>query len=97
MASQSQHPSRRFVIPPAHELRFELESPTDALSITLVSGFAELFGFELVQGASYGFSHEQRGAVWAPGVNGEGAEVEMSSPSLQFAAVASKRPDGPRL
>ncbi|BGP02829.1 Cleavage polyadenylation factor subunit clp1 [Rhodotorula toruloides] len=79
MASASQHPSRRFVIPPTHELRFELESPTDALSITLVSGFAELFGFELVQGASYGFSHEQRGAVWAPGVNGEGAEVEMSS------------------
>ncbi|GAA5838048.1 hypothetical protein JCM11251_006834 [Rhodosporidiobolus azoricus] len=74
------HPTRRFTIPPTHELRFELESPTDALSITLVGGYAEIFGFELVPGHTYGFSNEMRGAVWAPGVNGEEAEVEMSLP-----------------
>ncbi|GAA5954166.1 hypothetical protein JCM3765_005310 [Sporobolomyces pararoseus] len=70
--------TRRFSVPPSHELRFELETPTDAISITLVSGYAEVFGFELVPGATYGFANEQRGAVWAAGVNGEGAELEMS-------------------
>ncbi|GAA5942733.1 cleavage polyadenylation factor subunit CLP1 [Sporobolomyces koalae] len=79
--------TRRFSVPPGHELRFELESQTDAISITLVSGYAEVFGFELVRGATYGFSNEQRGAVWASGVQGEGAELEMSpffSPSASF-------------
>ncbi|GAA5899735.1 cleavage polyadenylation factor subunit CLP1 [Sporobolomyces salmoneus] len=70
--------TRKFSIPPSHELRFELESPTDAISVKLLSGFAEVFGFELMRGATYGFANEQRGAVWAPGVNGEGAELEMS-------------------
>jgi hypothetical protein len=68
---------KHFSIPPTHELRFELEAG-EGLSIKLVAGFAEIFGFELVLGQTYGFSHEQRGAVWAPGVNNEGAEVEMS-------------------
>ncbi|GAA5878021.1 hypothetical protein JCM1840_001719 [Sporobolomyces johnsonii] len=82
--------SRRFAIPLSHELRFELESPTDALSVTLLSGYAEVFGCELVPGASYGFANEQRGAVWAPGVNGEGAEVEMSN--LDSVYLASESP-----
>jgi len=70
--------TRQYSVPPSHELRFELETPTDAISITLHSGYAEVFGFELVPGATYGFANEQRGAVWAAGVNGEGAELEMS-------------------
>ncbi|GAA5921075.1 hypothetical protein JCM3775_004080 [Rhodotorula graminis] len=87
MSSQHYQP-RRFTIPPTHELRFELENPTDALSLRLVSGRAEVFGAELVPGASYGYSHEQRGAVWAPGINGEGAEVEMRN--LDSVYVASE-------
>ncbi|GAA5960259.1 hypothetical protein JCM21900_002443 [Sporobolomyces salmonicolor] len=82
--------SRRFAIPLSHELRFELESPADALAVTLLSGYAEVFGCELVPGASYGFANEQRGAVWAPGVNGEGAEVEMSN--LDSVYLASESP-----
>ncbi|GAA5984474.1 hypothetical protein JCM11641_006994 [Rhodosporidiobolus odoratus] len=71
-------PTRRFAIPPTHELRWELEGQHDALTLTLLSGYAEIFGYELVPGQAYPFGHEQRGAVWAPGVNGDGAEVEMS-------------------
>ncbi|GAA5886512.1 hypothetical protein JCM6882_001667 [Rhodosporidiobolus microsporus] len=88
----SSHPSRRFTIPPTHELRFELESPTDALSVTLLSGYAEIFGFELVPGHTYGFSNEMRGAVWAPGVNGEAAEVEMRSLDSVYVASESALP-----
>ncbi|GAA5866182.1 hypothetical protein JCM8547_007195 [Rhodosporidiobolus lusitaniae] len=88
------HPPRSFSVPPTHELRFELESPSDALSIKVVHGYAELFGFELLPGRTYSFSHEQRGAVWAPGVNNEGAEVEMSpappSSCLDSVYVASE-------
>ncbi|TKA53587.1 hypothetical protein B0A53_03878 [Rhodotorula sp. CCFEE 5036] len=80
MSTQGQHPTRRYAVPPAQELRFELENPTDALSLKVISGYAELFGIELVTGATYGFSHEQRGGVWVPGINGEGAEIEMSLP-----------------
>ncbi|GAA6009077.1 hypothetical protein JCM11491_005739 [Sporobolomyces phaffii] len=82
--------TRRFSVPPSHELRFELEAQTDAISVTLVSGYAEVFGFELVPGATYGFSNEQRGAVWAAGVNGEGAELEMRN--LDSVYVASESP-----
>ncbi|GAA5995629.1 cleavage polyadenylation factor subunit CLP1 [Rhodotorula paludigena] len=88
MGTHAPHPTRRFSIPPTHELRFELESPTDALSLKLVGGHAEVFGCELVPGLEYGFSHEQRAAVWAPGLNGEGAEVEMSA--LDSVYVASE-------
>lgn len=93
MASQHYQP-RRFTVPPTHELRFELENPTDALSLRLVSGRAEVFGAELVPGASYGFSHEQRGAVWAPGINGEGAEVEMSPPPFPSSSPSFARARG---
>lgn len=81
--------TRRFTVPPSNELRFELESPSDAISITLVSGSAEIFGFELVRGATYGFAHEQRGAVWAAGVSGEGAELEATG-NLDSVYVASE-------
>lgn len=83
LSAMSTTATRRYQVPACHELRFELETPTDAISITLTSGYAEVFGFELVPGATYGFGNEQRGAVWAAGVNGEGAELEMSPiPSL---------------
>ena len=93
MSVQGQHPTRRYAIPPAQELRFELENPTDALSLKVISGYAELFGIELVTGATYGFSHEQRGGVWVPGINGEGAEIEMSPPT----PLSARRAKGPTL
>jgi hypothetical protein len=40
---------------PRPRFRFELENPTDALSLKVISGYAELFGIELVTGATYGF------------------------------------------
>ncbi|BGP57748.1 hypothetical protein JCM8202_002401 [Rhodotorula sphaerocarpa] len=88
MALQSQHPTRRFAVPPGQELRFELDNPTDALALKVISGYAELFGTELAIGASYGFSHEQRGGVWVPGINGDGAEVEMRA--IESVYVASE-------
>mgnify|MGYP002717713813 CR=1 FL=1 len=93
MSTQGQHPTRRYAVPPAQELRFELENPTDALSLKVISGYAELFGIELVTGATYGFSHEQRGGVWVPGINGEGAEIEMSLPL----PLSSRLANGPTL
>ena len=93
MSTQGQHPTRRYAVPPAQELRFELENPTDALSLKVISGYAELFGIELVSGATYGFSHEQRGGVWVPGINGEGAEIEMSLPlPLSLSSRLAKGP-----
>ncbi|GAA6030990.1 hypothetical protein JCM8097_008972 [Rhodosporidiobolus ruineniae] len=86
------HPTRHFSIPATHELRFELESATDALAIKLVNGYAEVFGYELVLGQTYAFSNEQRGAVWAPGVNNEGAEVEMSALDSVYVASESALP-----
>lgn len=86
MSTAAPYPTRRYSVPPAQELRFELENASDALSLKVVSGYAELYGIELVTNLSYGFSHEQRGGVWVPGVNGEGAEIEMSrfSPSTSL-------------
>lgn len=90
MALQSQHPTRRFAVPPGQELRFELDNPTDALALKVISGYAELFGTELVIGASYGFSHEQRGGVWVPGFNEDGAEVEMSLTSARQVSTPTR-------
>lgn len=58
------------------EYRIELE-PGEAISITLLQGSAEVFGFELVPGQPYPFGNEVRAAVWTS----EGAELEIS-PSL---------------
>ena len=70
-------PVRTLSLPPLHEYRFELD-PSEALSITLLSGTAEVFGFELTKGQPHPFGEELRAAVWSS----SGAEIEMS-PALQ--------------
>ncbi|POY75897.1 hypothetical protein BMF94_0980 [Rhodotorula taiwanensis] len=89
MSTAAPYPTRRYSVPPAQELRFELENASDALSLKVVSGYAELYGIELVTNLSYGFSYEQRGGVWVPGVNGEGAEIEMRSIDSVYLASES--------
>ncbi|GAA96735.1 uncharacterized protein L969DRAFT_54405 [Mixia osmundae IAM 14324] len=50
-------------LPPLQELRFELEGQ-DRLLVTLVSGTAEVFGYELAPQVVYPFSDELRGAIF---------------------------------
>lgn len=69
-------PVRVLSLPPLHEYRFELD-PTEALSITLLNGTAEVFGFELTKGQPHPFGEELRAAVWSS----SGAEIEMSAAS----------------
>lgn len=66
-------PLRHVSLPPGNEFRFELE-PSETISITLLQGTAEVFGFELVVGQPHPFSDEVRAAVWTQG----GCELEMS-------------------
>lgn len=66
-------PTRHISLPPLHEFRFELEV-SESLSITLLQGTAEVFGFELVLGQPHPFSDEVHAAIWTSG----GAEIEMS-------------------
>ncbi|KAF5280435.1 hypothetical protein FQR65_LT03244 [Abscondita terminalis] len=47
------------------ELRFELESKAEKVFLTLKSGFAEVFGTELVKGKSYEFSAGAKIAVFS--------------------------------
>lgn len=65
--------SKRVEVPPLHEYRFELE-PTEALSVSLVQGTAEVFGFELVIGVPVPFAEEVRAAIWTS----DGAQLEIS-------------------
>lgn len=67
-------PARRQIsLLAGQEFRFELE-PGESLSVTLLQGMAEVFGFELVPGQPHPFGDEVRAAVWTP----NGAELEMS-------------------
>lgn len=66
-------PTRHVSLPPLHEFRFELE-PSEAISVTLLQGTAEVFGFELVPGQPHPFGDEVRAAVWTA----SGAELQMS-------------------
>lgn len=71
-------PVRVLSLPALHEYRFELD-PAEALSITLLNGTAEVFGFELTKGQPHPFGEELRAAVWSS----SGAEIEMSTPPSQ--------------
>lgn len=66
-------PVRVLQLPALHEYRFELD-PGEALSITLLSGTAEVFGFELTTGQPHPFGSEVRAAVWSS----NGAEIEIT-------------------
>lgn len=79
MASTSNPPLRRVQLPPLHEFCFELE-PREVISVTLLNGTAEVFGFELVPGQPHPFGDEVRAAVWTS----EGAELEISRVVLRL-------------
>lgn len=66
--------ARRVSIPPLHELRLELE-PSEAASVRLVAGTAEMFGFELLQGHDNPLGYDVKTAVFT----WTGCDVEMSS------------------
>ncbi|SCV66899.1 BQ2448_5545 [Microbotryum intermedium] len=63
--STSSIPTRVIDLPPNHEFSFELE-PYEQLSITLLTGLAEVFGRELVPHQPHPFGDEVRACVWTP-------------------------------
>lgn len=67
-------PVKRVSLPAQHEFRIELD-PDEALSVTLKSGQAEVFGFELVHNIPHPFGEEVRAAIWST----TGAELEIST------------------
>lgn len=69
--------SRRVTLPARREYIFELEQ-AEAISIKLVEGAAEVFGYELAQGVDHGFSDECRAAIFS----WNGAEIEIGLWSL---------------
>lgn len=70
-------PTRSFTLLPLHEYRFELE-PTESVSIRLIDGTAEIFGFELATGQAYPFGDEARAAIFS----WHGANLEISLPHV---------------
>ena len=65
--------TRILQLAPLHEYRFELEG-AEEISVVLLSGTAECFGFELTKGQPHPFGSQVRAAIWTP----SGAELEMS-------------------
>lgn len=65
--------SRRVIIQPLQECRFELD-PSESISVRLVDGAAEVFGYELALHSEYPFGDEARFAVFT----WTGATVEIS-------------------
>ncbi|WAQ87922.1 hypothetical protein PtA15_9A46 [Puccinia triticina] len=55
---------RPFSLPALHEYRFELD-PGESITIRLVSGTAEISGFELTSGQEYTFGDEIRSAIFS--------------------------------
>ncbi|KAI9606349.1 hypothetical protein KEM48_001892 [Puccinia striiformis f. sp. tritici PST-130] len=64
---------RPFSLPALHEYRFELD-PGESITIKLVSGTAEISGFELTSAQEYTFGDEIRSAIFS----WHGADLEMS-------------------
>ncbi|KAG0152522.1 hypothetical protein CROQUDRAFT_649945 [Cronartium quercuum f. sp. fusiforme G11] len=64
MAPSTSPPTRSFTLLSLHEYRFELE-PTESISIRLIDGTAEIFGFELTTGQDYPFGDEARAAIFS--------------------------------
>lgn len=55
---------QEFKLDPDSELRFEVETKNEKVYLTLKSGFAEIFGTELVKGKLYEFSSGAKVAVF---------------------------------
>ncbi|KAK2466722.1 hypothetical protein APHAL10511_000980 [Amanita phalloides] len=70
---------KEWQLDPETEYRFELD-PGISLAIKLLSGHAEIFGFELVEGKSYLFGSECKAAVYT----WRGCTIEMSQPSTEY-------------
>ncbi|XP_026468463.1 protein CLP1 homolog [Ctenocephalides felis] len=64
---------QEFKLDPDTELRFEVESKNEHVTLTLKSGFAELFGTELVIGKKYEFKTGAKVAVFS----WQGATLEL--------------------
>ncbi|KAF8350494.1 Pre-mRNA cleavage complex II protein Clp1-domain-containing protein [Amanita rubescens] len=70
---------KEWKLEPETEYRFELD-PGTSLAIKLIEGYAEIFGFELVEGKSYIFGSECKAAVYT----WQGCTIEMSQPSTEY-------------
>ncbi|KAI7949079.1 hypothetical protein MJO28_007900 [Puccinia striiformis f. sp. tritici] len=80
---------RPFSLPALHEYRFELD-PGESITIKLVSGTAEISGFELTSAQEYTFGDEIRSAIFS----WHGADLEMSfrKASTEYVAEESTVP-----
>ncbi|EGG05280.1 uncharacterized protein MELLADRAFT_88142 [Melampsora larici-populina 98AG31] len=86
-SAQPSLPTRSFKLLALHEYRFELD-PAESISIRLVQGTAELFGFELAVGHDYPFGDEARAAIFS----WHGADLEMSKVSTEYIAEETPVP-----
>lgn len=80
--------NRSFSLPALHEYRFELD-PGEAITVRLVSGTAEISGFELTSGQEYCFGDEVRAAIFS----WHGADLEViGKASTEYVAEESTAP-----
>uniref|UniRef100_U5EVR2 Protein CLP1 homolog n=1 Tax=Corethrella appendiculata TaxID=1370023 RepID=U5EVR2_9DIPT len=71
------------------ELRFEIEAKNEKIVVTLTSGYAELFGTELVKGKAYEFQTGAKVAIFSY----HGCTLEMiGNPEQNIAYVAKETP-----
>lgn len=75
--------TQEFKLEPDCEFRFEVESKNEKVTLTLKSGFAEVFGTELVKGKSYEFTTGAKVAVFS----WQGCTVELKGkPDVNYIA-----------
>lgn len=75
--------SQEFKLDPDSELRFEVESKNEKVYLTLKSGFAEIFGTELVKGKLYEFTSGAKVAVFS----WQGCTLELrGKPDVSYVA-----------
>ncbi|KAF8633843.1 hypothetical protein AX15_001217 [Amanita polypyramis BW_CC] len=80
MSSEAKGVIKKWKLEPETEYRFELD-PGTSLAIKLVEGYAEIFGFELVEGRSYLFGSECKAAVYT----WQGCTIEViGQPSTEY-------------
>lgn len=74
---------QEFKLDPECELRFEVESKNDKVYLTIKSGFAEIFGTELVKGKLYEFTAGAKVAIFT----WQGCTVELrGKPDVTYVA-----------
>uniref|UniRef100_A0A0A9W5J4 Protein CLP1 homolog n=1 Tax=Lygus hesperus TaxID=30085 RepID=A0A0A9W5J4_LYGHE len=64
MAEEADSKGREYVLEADAELRFEVENANENVTLTLKSGYAEIFGTELVKGKAYTFRTGAKIAVF---------------------------------